>query len=295
MPKCTHLHTVTLGQSSICYSPVFFFQGSIQHNSSDSDYSVRPYPQGFYGGSTPGPPSFTAMPILGIPRSQLHGSKPQQHAFNSYDHQRVGSFRSRLKKQHPISCSETSETASTNLTVVPVDVERVNIRDVPTQQCPVIKRNTSPTNEQTQRKECSSEMSYNTYHGPQGKNLIASLASSNTTHGNQIQSFVMVEANNATGNDRLDTSNQSTANTSNLVMEANFLLGNSKKPKQQKKFWHIGGIGGSGTSSRSGSSNKSNSFNSSKGSKDSKDIDGTFSKDNTNATKYLSVAYKSQD
>jgi hypothetical protein len=282
--------------------PVFFFQGSLQHNSSDSDHSVRPYPQGFYGGITPGPPSFTAMPILGMPRNQLHGSKPQQHSFNSYDHQRVGSFRSRLKKQHPISCSETSDTASTNL-FVPVDVERVNQRDVSTPfpigipHSPVIRRNTSPTNEQTtsQRKECSSEMSYNTYHGPPGKNLVASLASSNTSHGNQVQSFVMVEANNTAGNDRLDTSQQSTISTSNLTMEANFLLGNSKKTKQHKKFWHIGGLGGSGSSSRSGGSNKSNSFHSSKGSKDSKDMDGMCSKDNTNATKYLSVSYKSQD
>ena len=277
---------------------VFSLQGSIQHNSSDSEHSVRHHPQGFYG-HTPAPPSLTAMPILGIPRNQVIGSK-QQHTFNAYDHQRVGSFRSRLKKQHPISCSEASETASTNFSV-PVDVERVNQRDIstpfPTQQCPVIKRKTSPTNEQTtsQRTECSSDMSYNAYHGPQGKNLIASLTSSNTSHGNQVQSFVMGENNNTTGNDRLDTSHQSNINTSNLVTEANFLLGNSKKPKQQKKFWHIGRIGGSGSSSRSGSTNKSNSFHSSKGSKDSKEIDGSCSKDSTNATKYLSVSYKSQD
>ena len=124
----------------------FFFQSSLQHNSSDSEHSIRPYPQGFYG-HTPAPPSFTAMPILGMPRNQIHGSKPAPHAFNSYDHQRVGSFRSRLKKQNPIFCNEGFEPASMNVSV-PVEVERGNLninRDIlsppqpPIQLQPVIK------------------------------------------------------------------------------------------------------------------------------------------------------------
>ena len=301
----------------------------LQHPSSDSEHSVRLHPQNFYGGTGSSAasqvPSFTAMPIPGIPRN--HGHK-QQQTFNAFDHQRVGSFRSRLKKQHPISCSEMIPEPLNNLSVPVVEVDKINQRGVEAsapftssssaalqqQYNPVIIRNKSPTNEQLllmqQRKKSSfEETNYTTYqYGMDkqtiSKDMITSLTSANHTGGgggNQVQSFVIVEANNGknTSNDRADAHKSAFAQES-----TNSIHGGSgkKNSNKQKRFWHIGG---NGSRSRSEGSNKSTkSFHSSKGSKSdsSKDsrevVDGECSKEafsNPNTTNYLSVSYKSQD
>ena len=275
-------------------------QSSLQHNSSDSEQSIRHLPHPFFG-YTQAPPSFTAMPIIGAPRGQIHGSQQPQLNFNAYDHQRVGSFRSRLKKQHPIRGSENNETTSTNFSV-PVDVERSNQRDVSAssnfQHHSGMTRNTSPTNEMitSGRKENTKEWSSGVAHQtPTGKNMVVSLASSNNGNNVQVQSFLASESSATYGYD--PDHEYATTSNSNPTVETKLPIMVSKKPKSHKKFWRIGG---SGSSSRSGESIKSSSFHSSRGSnanssKESRDLDGTASKDCTNNSKYLSVTYKSQD
>ena len=242
------------------------------------------------------------MPIIGAPLGQIHSNQQQQHSFNSYDHQRVGSFRSRLKKQHPIRGSENNEAASTNL-FVPVDVERINQPDVSasmaSQYYTGMTRSASPTNEQkTSCKPDNTKEILNcgtTDPTPAGKNMMVSLTSSNTGNNAQVQSFVVVEGNGTSVHDSSNVTAKS--NNTNTAFEHNLQHGISKKPRSQKRFW---GIGGSGSSSRSGGSLKSNSFHSSRSSnanssKESKDLDCVGSKDSANASKYLSVTYKSQD
>ena len=237
------------------------------------------------------------MPIIGAPRGQIHANTQAQHNFNAYDHQRVGSFRSRLKKQHPIQGSDNSENTSTNL-FVPVDVERINQRDVSTsstsQHYAGMTLSTSPTNEHNTslRKDNAKEVSnIALQQTPAGKNMVVSLTSSYTANNSQVQSFVAVEENAPYSH---NPDNQP-ANNSNIneTFESKILNGNSKKPKSHKKFWKIGG---SGSSSHSGGSVKSNSFHSSKGSnanssKESRSLD----KESANNSRYLSVTYKSQD
>ena len=96
-----------------------------------------------------GPTSLTPMSILTMPHpptTAAHAQMPS-NAYSAFDHQRVGSFRSRLKKQNPIFCNEGFEPASMNVSV-PVEVERGNLninRDIlsppqpPIQLQPVIK------------------------------------------------------------------------------------------------------------------------------------------------------------
>ena len=154
--------------------------------------------------------------------------------------------------------------------------------------------NTSPTNEHNilQRKDNAKELCNITMQQPPaGKNVVVSLASSNTGNNAQVQSFVAMEDSNPYLNDPDNhPANNSNINAQN---ESKVLHGNSKKPKSHKKFWKIGG---SGSSSHSGGSVKSNSFHSSKGSnanssKESRSLD----KECANNSKYLSITYKSQD
>ena len=109
-------------------------QSSLHQTSSDSEHSIRVHPQAIYAPAAP--PSFTAMPILGVPpRHQMHAQQHQQQVqpqriFNAYDHQRVGSFRSRLKKQHPISCTDQNDTSGSTTNNITVDIERHSQREI---------------------------------------------------------------------------------------------------------------------------------------------------------------------
>ena len=259
--------------------------------------------QRLLGQFSSGPPSLTPMSILTMPHSPsntaAHAKMPP-NVYSAFDHQRVGSFRSRLKKQNPIFCAESFEPASMNVSV-PVEVERSNVninRDIlspPQPQIqlqPVIKRNVSPPNGKVSG---ATEMSGNRSLTPINKSMIASIAApSSAGSSNQVHSSVVVEINNTAPNppNKNNILPSDTANSTYTAFEAN--MPPIKLKQHPKKFWRIGGNPGS--SSRSGSGNVSggsSSCTSSRGSKsyssrDSKDDEGAY-KDNTNGARYLSV------
>ena len=155
-----------------------------------------------------GPTSLTPMSILTMPHpptTAAHAQMPS-NAYSAFDHQRVGSFRSRLKKQNPIFCNEGFEPASMNVSV-PVEVERGNLninRDIlsppqpPIQLQPVIKRNVSPPNGKVSG---ATEMSGNRSLTPINKSMIASIAAPGSAgSSNQVHSSVVVEINNTASN-----------------------------------------------------------------------------------------------
>ena len=205
------------------------------------------------------------MPILGVPpRHQIHAQQhqhqqPPQRIFNAYDHQRVGSFRSRLKKQHPISCTDQNDTSATNN--ITVDVERHTHRETSAPFTSLL-----PNNEQhlVQKREPSPETAHNTYQVGTEKSWMAVLGSSNNGNCNKVQSFVMADSNNKSARDKMEANHQiltSTTSSSYSASESHPMQGLSKKPNHHsKKFWRIGKTS---SSSRSEGSNKSNSFHSS--------------------------------
>ena len=240
-------------------------QSSLHQTSSESEHSIRVHPQAIYAPAAP--PSFTAMPILGVPpRHQIHAQQHQhqqqpQRIFNAYDHQRVGSFRSRLKKQHPISCADQNDTSASATNNITVDVERHSHRETSAPFPSLL-----PSNDQhlVQKREPSPETAHNTYQVGTEKNWMAALGSSNNGNCNKVQSFVMADSNNISARDRMEANHQlltSTTSSSYSASESHPMQGLSKKPNHHsKKFWRIGKTS---SSSRSEGSNKSNSFHSS--------------------------------